>query len=290
MDSQNANISAPWVRLGAPMKMGLRSCSPKDWLLAPDAFGDASMKTRQLALKQALAEQHHAAIFQALPDADEAAQELLALIAANLDRHHQVKLPNADQLQPLDHAARHLPEDLLLLAPEPVDDQSGKTQWVLKAAALAFPSHWVLAEKMGLPMAGIHAPVPHYAEQLARPVDRFFDAMIENTISLRRNWTLQIGDGLFTPKRQPHSALSEADLGERLYVRVERQTLRKMPKTGWIVFTIQTSLAPINRWANDAEALRVLLNLVDEMSPAMRDYRGTDRYGEALKSWVKQAR
>jgi len=290
MDGLSHSIPAPWVRLGAPIKMGLQSCAPEDWLLAPDAFGDDTVLSRHVALKEVLAAQHHDAIFQAFPEADDAAEELLALITENLKTHHQMTLPQADQLHPLDHAARYVPEDLLLLAPEQSHNNNSETgQWVLKAGSLTFPSHWVLAEKMGLPMAGIHAPVPHYGEKLARPVDRFFDAMLTGPISLRRNWTLQEGDELYAPSRHKHSPFTVDDIGRRLHVRVERQTLRKLPKSGWIVFTIQTAIAPINRWEKDAEALGALLDVIDVMTPAMLEYRGAHHYTDVLKSWVKQA-
>ena len=43
----------------------------------------------------------------------------------------------------------------------------------MSAAALCFPSRWRLQNKIGKPLSAVHAPVPHYADRLARPVDRF---------------------------------------------------------------------------------------------------------------------
>ena len=276
--------AAPWQRLGKKLQMGLRSCPEEDWLLTPDAFGDAEMHRRQLALKQALSQSHHAAIFDASPDSMDACQECVDLIQQHLSAHHGLALKPDASRHPLDAASLQIPEDVLLLAPEAGEE--GEV-WVLKAASLAFPSHWVLADKMGKPMATIHDPVPGYGAVLARPVDRFFSAMLKGPISQRRNWALQIDDGLFTPSRSDHAPIASEEIGQRLYVRVERQTLRKLPISGWIVFTIQTAIAPMGMWHQDQTALDELAALIAGMTPAERAYRGVDDYLPQLLAWVE---
>ena len=277
-------ITAPWQKLGKKLQMGLRACAEEDWLLTPDHFGDADMHRRQLALKQELSQHHHAEIFDATPDSMDASLETSDLIKDNLATHHGMKLiPDASR-HPLDAAALQIPEDVLLLAPQKTDDG---TVWILKAASLAFPSHWVLAEKMNRPMAAIHTPVPGYGDVLARPVDRFFNAMLKGPISQRRNWALQIDDGLFTPSRFDHPPITTDEIASRLFVRVERQTLRKLPVTGWIIFTIQTAIAPIGMWQDDQPALDDLAALIAAMTPAECDYRGVNDYLPQLLEWVK---
>ena len=277
-------ITAPWQKLGKKLQMGLRACAEEDWLLTPDHFGDADMHRRQLALKQELSQRHHAEIFDATPDSMDASLETSDLIKDNLATHHGMKLiPDASR-HPLDVVALQIPEDVLLLAPQKTDDG---TVWILKAASLAFPSHWVLAEKMSRPMAAIHTPVPGYGDVLARPVDRFFNAMLKGPISQRRNWALQIDDGLFTPSRFDHPPITTDEIASRLFVRVERQTLRKLPVTGWIIFTIQTAIAPIGMWQDDQPALDDLAALIAAMTPAECDYRGVNDYLPQLLEWVK---
>lgn len=277
-------LLAPWQRLGKKLQMGLRACAEKDWLLTPDYFGDADMHCNQLALKQNLSKTHHVEIFDATTDSMDASLETVDLIKENLASHHGVELKPEPTRHPLDGAALQIPEDVLLLAPQETDDG---TVWILKAASLAFPSHWVLAEKMNKPMAAIHTPVPGYGDVLARPVDRFFTAMLKGPISQRRNWALQIDDGLFTPSRFDHPPIHTDEIASRLFVRVERQTLRKLPLSGWIVFTIQTAIAPIGMWQDDQPALDDLAALITAMTPAERDYRGVNDYVPQLLEWVK---
>ena len=277
-------MTAPWQKLGKKLQMGLRACAQEDWLLTPDHFGDADMLRRQLALKQELSQTHHAAIFDATPDSIDASLETVNLIQNNLSAHHGIELKPDASRHPLDAAALKIPEDVLLLAPQEMDNG---TVWILKAASLAFPSHWVLAEKMNLPMAAIHTPVPGYGDVLAGPVDRFFTAMLKGPISQRRNWALQIDDGLFTPSRFDHAPITTDEIASRLFVRVERQTLRKLPVTGWIIFTIQTAIAPIGIWQDDQPALDDLAALIAAMTPAERDYRGVNDYLQQLLDWVE---
>ena len=277
-------MTAPWQRLGKKLQMGLRACPEEDWLLTPDHFGDADMHRHQLALKQELSQTHHAAIFDATPDSMDASLETSDLIKDNLATHHGIQLTPDASRHPLDAAALQIPEDVLLLAPQETDDG---TIWILKAASLAFPSHWVLSEKMNRPMAAIHTPVPGYGDVLEKPVDRFFNAMLKGPISQRRNWALQIDDGLFTPSRFDHKPIKTDEIATRLFVRVERQTLRKLPVSGWIIFTIQTAIAPIGMWQDDQPALDDLGALIAGMTGPERDYRGVNDYLPQLLEWIK---
>ena len=278
-----SNNVPPWIAYNAPLKMGLRSCDEANWLMEADFFGDENAAKKQIAQKAELCRDQHDAIFQSTPGALDASQELYEMIDDNLQRYHHHRLEADPSLHPLDKAGRAVAEDLCLLAP--IGD-TDKAQWVLKAAFLAFPSHWSLAEKLNQPMGAIHNPVPDYDNHLETAVDRFFNKMMTGPISKRRNWTLQIDDTLFTPHRLPSAPLHAEDVGKRLYTRVETQTLRKLPKTGWIVFTIRTAIAPLENWRDDKAALEELRLILSGFSPAMRDYRGVESYEHQLHQWL----
>jgi len=189
-----------------------------------------------------------------------------------------------EDIHPLEMAARMVPEDLLLLAPRRQDGNPGVTDWVLVAAALAFPAHWVLAEKMDRPLAGIHGPVPHYGELLERPMDRFFTNMKVGPVSHRWNWSVVTTDRLFTPHRMRRTPLPAGAGIEDIFIRMESQTLRKLARTGHVLFTIRTYVEPLSRWAAVPGALASLAELLDGMTPQMRDYKGVELYEDALKT------
>lgn len=277
---------APWQKLGFKLTLGLRARDESEWLPYDDLFGDHAAWHRQLGYKAQLLNERHDEVFAALPGSEIAGREVLAMVKAHLEQFHEASFPSLDDgLHPLDVAARLVPEDLLLL--EPRRRENGDTgsifEWYLVAASLCFPAHWVLAEKMGKPLAAIHAPVPGYSERLEKPMDRFFTNMKIGPISSRMNWSLQLDGELFSPHRSTRKAAIGDFANENLCLRMESQTLRKMPETGLVLFTIRTHMVPIIRWQSTPGAIAALVEMLDQMSEAARDYKGAHLYRDALQ-------
>ena len=271
-------MQAPWQKLGFQLKLGLRPRQESRWLPRKNLFGNDTERDEQIREKQHLFARNHADIFAAFPSASTASAEMLQMVCDHITSHHHAPLPDINHTQhPLEAAARLVPEDLLLLAPRR-QNNSDDPSWHLEAAALAFPAHWVLAEKMGQPMRMIHQPVPHYDERLTRPVDRFFTAMKIGPISSRMNWSLQIGSELFTPRRVSRKAAANNDDFHQLFLRVENQTLRKLPDTGYILFTIRTHMLPMTLWQDDRDALQSMADIMQNMSLATKLYKGVPLY------------
>ena len=82
----------------------------------------------------------------------------------------------------------------------------GDTGWQLAAASLCFPSTWVLAEKFGRDMDGIHKPVPGYAEHIGPRLLRIFDNLQVERPAWRLNWSIYDGPELYAPRRRPGRA------------------------------------------------------------------------------------
>ena len=277
-------MQAPWQKLGFQLKLGLRPRQEAYWLPRESLFGNDTERDEQMRQKQHLFTHNHADIFAAFSSASIASAELLQMVCDHIRSHHHAPPPDIDHKQhPLETAARLVPEDFLLLAPRPQNNSEDHPAWHLEAAALAFPAHWVLAEKMGHPMQMIHQPVPHYDERLARPVDRFFTAMKIGPISSRMNWSLQIGRDLFTPRRVSRKATSNSDDLHQLFLRIENQTLRKLPDTGYVVFTIRTHMLPMKLWQDDRNALQSLADMMQNMSPATKLYKGVPLYEPLIR-------
>lgn len=275
----------PWQRLGNRFTLGLRARDEAEWLPVEDAFGDAGRRSAQLAEKAWLLDNHHQEVFAAAPESLAAASEVLNMVGAHLQAWHGMTPVAAEQdLHPLEAAARLVPEDLLLLAPHSRPDDPESLDWCLAAAALAFPAHWVLAEKMGRSLAGIHEPVPHYAERLENPMDRFFTNMRVGPVSHRWNWSVVTTDRLFTPHRMRRAPLAPGAGINDIYLRMESQTLRKLAQSGHILFTIRTYVEPLGRWDRIPGALESLAEMLDGMTPQMRDYKGVALYEDALKA------
>ena len=75
-----------------------------------------------------------------------------------------------DPDQPLLTLGRLFQEDFCIL------EQTGP-EHALTAAILCFPASWTLSQKLGRPMTEIHIPVESYTPDIARRVQRLFDAI-----------------------------------------------------------------------------------------------------------------
>ena len=280
---------APWQKLGLNLKMGLRACDEAHWLPLDDLFDDDTARRRQLSAKADLLDHRHEDVFSALPNSTAASVEVLKMITGHLVTYCPDISLNVDpSLHPLEAAARLLPEDLLLLAPCHSNNgtPASKVHWCLIAGALCFPAHWVLKKKMNKPLTEIHEPVPHYAEVLGNPVERFFNSMKIGPISMRMNWSLQTNDALYAPVRLHKPDWTPGVNHDQIYLRVERQTFRKLARSGHILFTIRTYLTPVSTWRDNDEAIEDLLSALGDMSPEMRHYKGAALYEDTLQKML----
>lgn len=144
----------------------------------------------------------------------------------------------------LPEAALAAHEDMCLLTKAP-----GEDQYRLIGAAVAWPSDWRPKDKIGLPLRALHAPIAGYEEQLASGVDRFMATLKPGAIYGRCNWFIAAtGARRWLEPRPAHEAFAHVtpdNAGETLWVRSERQTLRRLPETGAIVFTIGIYVEPL---------------------------------------------
>jgi hypothetical protein len=184
---------------------------------------------------------------------------------------------------PLAVAGALVQEDFCLLVPS-----EGSLRLV--AAVLCFPARWRLAEKMGRLMGSIHGSVPIYAAHLHRPVDRFLTLLKPGRLAARLNWSLLDDPALYQPTghgitaANPH--ITAANAGETLFLRVERQTFRRLPASGAVVFAIHTYVTELERvTARPAEAAR-LAEAVRALPPEMERYKSLLPFRDGLLAYL----
>ncbi|MFT3974559.1 MAG: DUF3445 domain-containing protein [Amaricoccus sp.] len=119
---------------------------------------------------------------------------------------------------------------------------------------LCFPSNWTLAQKFGMPLGRIHLPVDVYDETVARRVQRLFDAIRPEAPIMRANLIPYAHANLHSPR--PEFSRHSPGAGEVAYVRVERQTLLRLPLTRAVVFSVHVYQLPLDRLP-EAEAARL---------------------------------
>jgi hypothetical protein len=280
-------LDGPWR-----LAMGLKALDLDDWLEIDERFA------ADLARRRELLERRHGEVFAALPESLPGQSEVLALLLEHLparfpDHYRRTAgaivnrvtgerfAPHAWAAAPLELAGRLVQEDLCLL-------QRGEAGYRLVAAVLCFPAHWRLADKLGRPLEAIHEPVPGFGEGLAPTVDRFFASLQVERPVWRVNWSLVDTPELFlAPEHRARPpTLSPADAGERLWLRVERQTLRRLERSGGVLFGIRTHLAPLATAVDGAAAAQALAARIAEMPEAMARYKGIAPIRAPLLAWL----
>lgn len=232
----------PWSADHARLP-GTRPVPPGDWLQVDDAYAP------QMALRERLLREKPDKVLRMAPGAAPAAGELLATVLDELAERPGFRIgPDAvgcpdgrqvalDRTRPLETAARLVQEDLLVME-KPV----GATEHVLTAAALCFPASWSLDEKFLRPLTAIHDPITSYDDSVARRVQRLFDGLQPGRPIWRANALAYADPALYQP--QSATARRPRSWDGTRWVRVERQTLARLPESGAVAFTIHTYIVP----------------------------------------------
>lgn len=229
---------APWMAGHTLRLPGTTPIDPADWLQRDEVFAE------QMAWRDALIAGRGPEVHALLPGAEPAAEELLGAVLAHLEgvpgyRRTGAAMRRPDGvLVPLDGpplltAGRLVQEDLCLL-----EKAEGAAEHRLTGAILCFPSNWTLAEKLGHGLSRIHRPVEPYDETLARRVQRMFDTIRPEAPVMRANLLIYGAGDLWNPRREFER--HRPPPGEGRFVRVERQTMLRLPLTRAVVFSIHT--------------------------------------------------
>lgn len=223
------------TRASVPRMPGIAPLEMAQWLQISDVYA------AQMALRRNLIAQRPKDV---LAEASPAlGGELLELVLTQLARRTNFEVTAEavvcadgvrvalDRAAPLATLAQIVQEDFCLLVP-----QDGV--YVMHAAVLCFPASWTLAEKLNRPLLGIHAPVPSYTPDLAKRVQRLFDAIRPEAPMWRANALFYDTPELFHPRTE--GAPREIHGAAQPYLRSERQSLVRLAQSGAVVFSIHT--------------------------------------------------
>jgi len=269
-------IYTPYDGSARPFTIGLMPLDLARWIEPDGDWG------RYVGEKRRLLEAHRDEIFMAEDETEKAQQEVFDLLHAHLvERHPGIAADIADgadhDLAPLVRAGLLVQDDLVIM-------RRKEDGWHLVAGFVAFPSSWSLQEKFGRPMQAIHADVPGFGEgtRNAALITRIFDNLQVSQPVERLNWSVNITDDLFLPvskHRRPPSA-EPFTLADR-FARVERQTLRKLPRSGDILFTIRIYVDPIAAIAHHPDAGKLAESFAAQLD-------GLDEHQAAYKGLALQ--
>ncbi len=221
-----------------------------------------------------------------LPSSRPAQAELLALVSEHLVKDHGGNFTAVDGRlhdhidgcvhdlssdEALQVLGRLLEEDFILI--ERVDGAD-----IISAASNAYTTSGRIVSSVGHSMRFAHEFVPGLNDQLGARIDRVLANVQVNGPVVRFNWVLtSIADRLFPEgshdanvEASDRAALALAEdyrrAGDMLWIRAERQTFVRLPRTGALAFGIHTYSHPLSSVADDGESLAALHRLIGEYS------------------------
>ena len=274
------------------VRIGLKPINTKNWLEIDDNF-----KNENNLKKNLLSSRRHE-VFQANDNSHSAQKELLKMVTEHLKKYHSEKYSFKDQnifikatgesinlldsnTPPIETASLLVQEDLILMMPK-------KNKFYLEAAVLTSPSHWSLVEKFSKNLIDLHEGVPGYEEKIGSRVDEIFNKLPSDRILERLNWSIYDSPELFQPVgSKPEVTMKRKDIRD-LHLRVERQTIRKIPDQGSIVFTVRVHVDPLLSISKEQDLLDDLNLAIASLPQEMKEYKAIDQIEKEVTDWIQK--
>lgn len=273
----------PYANRSGPFEIGLTPLDLEHWIEVDDKF------SFYLAEKKRLIGEMPQCVFAADRSSEVAQDEVAELLIGHLLEYfpntysrigNHIEIKGVEEavdlddfsMPPLLNAAMLVQEDLVIMRRE-------ADGWRFVAGSVCFPSSWILHEKIGRLMHEVHTPVPQYSKgtRNAGMIERIFDNLHVDVPVERFNWSIYNSDGLYQRGHHNEHAIDKAGKENTYYLRVEHQTLRKLPKTQDILFTIRIHVDPINMLAkrkDKGEIASKFIATIEAMTDEQVRYKG----------------
>lgn len=282
--------------------MGLRSAKHTDWIELDNHY------PHYHATKARRIEERGNRCCRTDPEAYPAALELLQDLADYLPEryptlyrrtnsgienlwsgeHLRVTEPLAED--PIQTCGRLVQDDLAIMIERP------DGQYYLLSGAILLPGFWRLEGKFGMPLSEIHTSgdVPQYREKLEKGMMNFFRRVKPEEMVARNNYFLQVDNDLawswsIGDEDSDSVSWSTAEKNraiEHHFFRSERQTLRRLPKSGGVVFTIRTYFLPVTEICEEKGVPGRLASAIRSWGDDVSRYKGKERYEGVLLEYL----
>ena len=291
------------------LKMGTSFFTPEDNLIEIDDH-----YTKEIALKRETLNNDHRYYYRSAAGFENAQWEVLDLVLSDMSRSHPhlfeltrngdewrwmnnlngddvtFEFGNASTLpyEPLDWVGRQVQEDLVILGNDPGTS--------LVAGQLCFANGFSLDDKHGQPFLTIHAPAPRMVVPTMDAAQKLIERLPPLRSIWRASWNFKISDELDLTSRHNARYKSEMDrvsptltgdnIGQRLFIRIERQTLTKLPNSGCILFGIHTYINLLGNECTDKERAGCILKVLQSTPREMLDYKAVTPFESALVTYL----
>jgi len=194
---------------------------------------------------------------------------------------------------PMQMAGRMVQDDLAIMFEKP------DGQYYFLAGSILLAGFWRLEDKWAMPLSEIHTSgdVPGFKDKLEKGMMNFFRRVQPNGPVLRNNYFIQVDDNLawsdsIGPEDENHTQATgwitaeKNKVIEQHWFRSERQSFRRLPRSGGVVFTIRTYFHPIIEIAQEPYVPGRLASAVRSWGDDVSKYKGRDRYQDVLLKYL----
>ncbi|QIX00641.1 hypothetical protein AMS68_006158 [Peltaster fructicola] len=265
--------------------MSLAKMEPDWWLELESTYA------ARIAQRQELYRKYGDMVLQSLPGSELATKELMEMclqfLCARYPQYFRVDLQdmsfhngilktktNLKTEDPLHVLLNNIPEDFACVLREP---DTGL--YAFRAGIICSSLGWSVGSKIGLKLHEIHDPIPDYKEKMRFSMDRYFAKKPTDKPIQRGSWGLEIDEPLFMPPGDPHEKLRyEQDPEhtlERCNLRVDWQTLRRLPLSGSIVFNFKAIFTPVTEFRDEPYIPALLAKVLKDGKRNLMDYKST---------------
>lgn len=258
--------------------------------------------------RKALHRKHGKTVLDYLPGSELACKELLEMVIQFLCARYPHYFScdgrvlsnrilgttqNIAAKHPLEILLDHVPEDFVVMLR---DSQTG--HYFLRAGVICYSIGWTLGDKLGRGLDEIHEPVPDYKEKMGFSMHRYVPASSHKAYSSidwinrsyfakmptdkpiqRGAWSLEVGKTLLLTKDDPEITKTPAQDPnlhiEDCVLRVDWQTLRRLPSSGAVVFNFKTFFTPIEELRDEPRIPSLLLTVLNHGNRDILVYKKT---------------
>ncbi|KAI4197819.1 MAG: hypothetical protein LQ350_005664 [Teloschistes chrysophthalmus] len=241
--------------------IGITKCTKEDWIQIDRGYLDR-IRTRKQTLETYPDKCHavnHISGAKALAELFEILIEHLPVRFPSifeLDRERNIFTNHVTDIKYNLKDFRSTPRQMTRLLVENVEDDfymmcpDEERGYVQQALVSCFPNSFMPPSKLGLAMKDIHRPVPGLQEKIGKGIDLSMKSLrggsIIQSLQFQGNSLFRTGGNNFEPK--PGEVLGDLsepqDLSE-CYLRIERQSLARLPETRAIAFCIRHYVYPL---------------------------------------------
>ncbi|KAF2087937.1 hypothetical protein K490DRAFT_40713, partial [Saccharata proteae CBS 121410] len=167
-------------------------------------------------------------------------------------------------------------------------------EYVLRAAIAGFPAGFNMREKMGQPLTEIHKPVPTYEERLKKAMNKFFTNVTPSKMVMRVNWSINdreelvLLEGGHLYENDADTPANEQINIDEVQLRVERQVIRRLPRSGAMCMLTKTYLYRLVDIAHEPGFAARMSGLLHKLPEKIAFYKRKPVWGKVVLGFLDE--